>query len=172
MNLPHPLALPHAEGPVFSLDQTAMEHALEASRVNPRRRIMLPLNRSETEGVQRLVNFLQSDSFLRVHRHPMPECVECLAILQGRMGFLTFNDAGDILTENCLVAGDAASCMVDIDQGVWHTLVPLTDDIVLLEIKRGPYDAKTDKQFASWCPMPETPEAAVWLRKMQARFGM
>jgi hypothetical protein len=50
--------------------------------------------------------------------------------------------------------------------------VPLTDDIVLLEIKRGPYDAKTDKQFAGWCPMPDTPEAAMWLRKMQAGFGM
>jgi len=165
------MALPRVEGPVFSLDPRAMEHALEASRVNPRRRIMLPLNRSETEGVQRLVNFLQCDSFLQVHRHPMPECAECLAILQGRMGFLTFDDAGAILTQNCLVAGDAGSCMVDIDQGVWHTLVPLSDDIVLLEIKRGPYDARTDKQFANWCPIPGTPEAMAWLREMQARFG-
>lgn len=172
MNPPHPLALPRPAGPVFSLDPAALEHALEASRINARRRIMLPVNRSDAEGVQRLVNFLQRDSFLRAHRHPMPECVECLAILQGELGFLTFDDAGHILTSHRLIAGQAAASMIDIEQGVWHTLVPLTDDIVLLEIKRGPYDVKTDKQFASWCPMPDTPEAATWLRKMQARFEM
>jgi cupin fold WbuC family metalloprotein len=87
------------------------------------------------------------------------------------MGFLTFDDAGNILTTHRLVAGNVESCMVDIEQGVWHTLVPLTDDIVLLEIKRGPYDAKTDKQFATWCPQEGTPEAATWLRTMQERMN-
>ena len=170
MNAPQPLALPRVTGPVFALDGATVTQALAASRVNQRRRIMLPVNRSEAEGVQRMVNFLQRDSYLRAHRHPLPECAECLAILQGAMGFLTFDDAGNILTTHTLVAGDAASCMVDIEQGVWHTLVPLTDDIVLLEIKRGPYDARTDKQFAEWSPQDGTPEAAVWLREMQARF--
>jgi cupin fold WbuC family metalloprotein len=120
MKPPHPLALPRIEGPVFSLDEATVELALEASRVNARRRIMLPVNRTETEGVQRLVNFLQRDSFLRAHRHPMPECVECLAILQGEMGFLTFDDAGNILTSHRLIAGEAASCMIDIDEPWCH----------------------------------------------------
>ena len=44
-------------------------------------------------------------------------------------------------------------------------------NIVLLEIKRGPYDAKTDKQFAEWCPREGTPEAAEWLKIMQAKFA-
>ena len=166
-----PLALPRIDGPVFSLDAAALAEGVRASRESPRRRIMLSMNRSETEGVQRMINFIQRDSFLRAHRHPMPECVECLAMLQGAMGFLTFDNAGNILTSHHLVAGDPASCMVDIEQGVWHTLVPLSDDIVLLEIKRGPYDAKTDKQFAEWCPREETPEAAEWLKMMQAKFA-
>ena len=170
MSAAHPLSLPRATGATFALDQAALDHALEASRTNPRRRIMLPVNRSQTEGVQRLLNFIQHDSFLRAHRHPMPDCVECLAVLQGAMGFLTFDDAGNILTSHRLVAGDAASCMVDIEQGLWHTLVPLADDNVVLEIKRGPYDAKTDKQFAEWCPQEGTPEAAAWLRDMQERL--
>ena len=166
----HPLALPRVEGQVFALERDTVDHALEASRKNRRRRIMLPVNRSETEGVQRLVNFVQRDSFLRAHRHPMPEAVECIAVLQGEVGFLTFDDAGNILTSHRLVAGDPASCVVDIEQGVWHTLVPLGDDNVMLEIKRGPYDAKRDKQFAAWCPHEGTAEAAQWLRAMQLRF--
>ena len=126
------------------------KHYVDPDRVKPRLMLLSALN------------FIQRDSFLRAHRHPMPDCVECLAVLQGAMGFLTFDDAGNILTSHRLVAGDAASCMVDIEQGVWHTLVPLADDNVVLEIKRGPYDAKTDKQFAEWCPQEGTPEAAAW----------
>jgi hypothetical protein len=41
---------------------------------------------------------------------------------------------------------------------------------VVLEIKRGPYDARTDKQFAEWCPGEGTPEAAQWLCAMQQQF--
>jgi cupin fold WbuC family metalloprotein len=165
-----PLALPRAAGPVFALDRDTLDRALEASRRSSRRRIILPVNRSDTEGVQRMLNFVQRDSFIRAHRHPLPEAVECLAVLQGEIGFLTFDDAGNILTSHRLVAGDPASCLIDVEQGVWHTLVPLADDSVVLEIKRGPYDAKGDKQFAAWCPPEGTPEAAPWLRAMQLRF--
>jgi cupin fold WbuC family metalloprotein len=152
------------------LDRAMLDHALEASRVSPRRRIMLPVNRTETEGVQRLVNFLQRDSYARPHRHPMPECVECVAMLQGSMAFLTFDEAGNILTVHKLIAGDAAACMLDIEQGVWHTLVPLTNDCAVLEIKRGPYNAKTDKQFAPWSPEEGTAESMAWLQEMQKRL--
>ena len=127
---------------------------------------MLRVNRNDTEGVQRLVNFLQRGSYIRSHRHPMPECTENVAVLQGAILFLTFDDAGTILTSHTLTAGDAGACMIDIEQGVWHTFVALADDTVVLEIKRGPYDAKTDKQFASWSPDEGTAEADEWIRKM------
>lgn len=124
---------------------------------------MLPVNRCDAEGTQRLINFLQAGSYIRAHRHPMPECAENVCVLQGELLFLTFDDAGAVLTSHRLVAGNAASCMVDIDQGVWHTFVPLVDDTVVLEIKRGPYDAKTDKEFAEWSPAEGSDAAEGWL---------
>lgn len=131
---------------------------------------MLPMNRSTTEGVQRLVNYIQRGSYIKPHLHPMPECIENLAVLQGAMGVIVFDESGTVLEAHHLIAGDAASSMIDIEQGVWHTLVPLADDTVILEIKRGPYDAKTDKSFAPWAPDEGTPEAQAWLRRMEALF--
>lgn len=163
-----PLSLPRITGPVFALDEEALRQGVEASRASPRRRIMLTMNRSDDEGVQRLINFLQAGSYIRAHRHPRPENVENATVLQGSVLALIFDETGNILSSHRLVAGKAASCMIDIEQGVWHTFLPLEDDTVVLEIKRGPYDAKTDKEFAEWSPVEGSEEAAAWVRKMMA----
>jgi cupin fold WbuC family metalloprotein len=67
-------------------------------------------------------------------------------------------------------AGNPASCLVDIEPGVWHTLVPLADDTVILEIKRGPYDAMTDKTFAAWAPSEGSDEACGYLKQLEGEF--
>lgn len=162
----YPLALPRITGPVFMLDEEHLRRGLEAARNSPRLRIMQQVNRTDTEGVQRLVNFMHRGSYFRAHRHPRPECVENLTVVQGSILFLTFDAAGNVATSHKLRAGDPGSCMLDIEQGVWHTLAPLADDTVVVEIKRGPYDAKTDKEFAPWSPAEGTAEAAAWLKAM------
>lgn len=167
----HPLALPRAEGPVFLLDEATLERGLRASRESPRRRIMLPVQRSATEGVQRLLNFLQRGTYARPHFHPAPEGVEHVVVVKGAIGFLVFDEAGSVKVASRLEAGNPAGCLIDIEQGVWHTLVALADDTVIVEIKRGPYDAATDKIFAAWAPGEGAPEAAAFLRGLEAHFA-
>ena len=90
--------------------------------------------------------------------------------MKGAAGFLTFDDRGEVKSAHKLVAGNPAGCLIDIEQGLWHTLVPLADDTVVLEIKRGPYCAATDKQFAPWAPEENAPTAADYLRSLVALF--
>lgn len=168
---PYPLSLPPVAGDVFVLDEAALQRGIAASRESPRRRIMLPLQRSAGDRVQRLVNFLQRSSYIRPHQHPQPGCIENIAVLQGTLVLLTYDETGVVLSAHRLTAGQPAACMVDVEQGVWHTLVPLADDTVVLEIKHGPYDAATDKRFAEWAPLEGTPEAAEWMRTMEASYA-
>ncbi|MEQ1853621.1 MAG: WbuC family cupin fold metalloprotein [Chthoniobacteraceae bacterium] len=166
----YPLALPRVEGPVFALDGAMLERGLKASRESPRRRIMLPMHRSAGEHVQRLLNFMQPGSYARPHLHPKAENIEHVVTIKGVAGFVVFDDQGNVTGAHRLEAGNPASCLIDIEQGVWHTLVPLSDDMVALEIKRGPYDAATDKRFAPWAPEENSPEAANYLRRLEAVF--
>jgi len=170
MTQPFPLALPVVEGPVFVLDSATLERGVKASHESPRRRIMLPVHRSAGEGIQRLLNFLQLGSYARPHLHPAPENIEHVVVVQGAVGFLTFDEHGRVKTAHKLSAGNPAGCLIDIEQGLWHTLVPLADDTVVLEIKRGPYCAATDKKFAPWAPEENAPEAAEYLRRLVALF--
>ncbi len=165
-----PLSLPKAEGPVFTLDQAALERGIAASRESPRRRIIMPVHRSGTEGVQRMLNFMQRGSYARPHCHPNPENIETAIPLRGVFGFVVFHADGQIHSAHLLEAGNPGSCLIDIEPYLWHTVVPLAEDSVLLEIKRGPYNAATDKQFAEWAPQEGAPEAPEFLRSLEAIF--
>ena len=132
---------------------------------------MLPIHRASDEGVQRMLNFMQRGSYARPHFHPKPENIEHVVVVNGVAGFLVFDESGRVLSAHRLEAGNPASCLLDIEQGVWHTIVPLSDDMVGLEIKLGPYDAATDKKFAPWAPEEDSPGAAAYLRGLEAMFA-
>jgi cupin fold WbuC family metalloprotein len=163
-----PVALPRIEGPVFALDAETIEHGLRASRESPRRRIMLRVHRSDTEGVQRLLNFMQHASYAQPHCHPAPENIETVVVLRGAVGVFIFTPTGAVQSAHRLVAGDAGACLVDIEPGVWHTIAALVEEAVVLEIKRGPYHAATDKTFAPWAPAEGSAGAAEYLRGLEA----
>jgi cupin fold WbuC family metalloprotein len=165
------LTLPRVEGPAFVLDSATIERGNVAAKASPRRRIIMQIHRSDTEGVQRMLNFMQRGSYARPHCHPAPENTETLAVLKGSVGFLVFEPGGSVRSAHRLAAGNPASCLVDIERGVWHTLVPLADDAVVLEIKRGPYCAETDKTFASWSPEEGTAESSSYLKQLESHFG-
>lgn len=165
-----PLSLPGVKGDVFALDGSTIQRGVEVSRQSPRRRIILPLHRSEMEAVQRMLNIMQRGSYARPHCHPGPENIENVTVLQGAVGFIVFEPIGAVRSAHRLDAGNPASCLLDIEPGVWHTLVPLADDTVILEIKRGPYHAATDKTFAAWAPEEGSPSAPDYLRQLEALF--
>ncbi len=166
-----PQNLPRAEGPAFALDADTLAGGMAAARASDRQRIMMKVHRSDREGVQRLVTFMLPGSYAQPHCHPAPEAIETVVVLQGCAGFVVFAPAGEVLAAHRLMAGDPAACLVDIEAGVWHTVVPLAEDTVVLEIKRGPYDAATDKTFASWAPVEGTAEAPEYVRKLEGLFA-
>ena len=48
----------------------------------------------------------------------------------------------------------------DIPAGWYHTIVSLQRGSVFYEVKAGPYETAKAKEFASWAPGDNTPEAA------------
>jgi cupin fold WbuC family metalloprotein len=156
---------------VFVLDAAMLDRGIAAAAASPRRRIILPIHRSGAEGVQRLLNFMQRGSYARPHCHPAPENIESVTVLKGAIGFLIFEpETGKVLSAHRLAAGSPEGALIDIEPGVWHTLVPLADDTVVLEIKRGPYCAETDKTFAPWAPEENAPDANRYLKDLEANF--
>jgi len=160
------LAFPNVSGEIFALDADLLRRGIEASRESPRRRMILPIHRRQDDPVQRLLNFLQPGTYLRPHAHLQNGASETIFVMQGAIGFVSMNENGSSPRPVRLVSGG----LLDIIPGVWHTLLALESDTVILEIKRGPYSAEEDKVFAPWAPPEGHPSAPAFLARYRALF--
>ena len=155
------LAMSNPSGPVFELTPAILEEGLAESRLSPRRRMLLPIHREGDDLVQRMINFMQPGTYIQAHQHPRDWASETILVMSGVLGFITFDEDGKVITVSRLVAGD----LIDIEARVWHGVLALAPDTVILEIKRGPYD-DTDKVFAEWAPAENAegaPDYLSWL---------
>jgi len=157
-------ALPHVEGDLFQLDERTLQRGIEASRASARRRMILPLHRQQEAPVQRMLNFFQPGTYVRPHLHPLDGAIETIHVLRGRLGFCLFDEEGRI-TERFDLRADGLG-LIDIEPRIWHGMVALESDTVILEIKQGPYCEATDKVFAEWAPA----EGASGFKKVTARL--
>ncbi|MDF1751578.1 MAG: WbuC family cupin fold metalloprotein [Verrucomicrobiales bacterium] len=159
------LALPNVTGDLFVLDPEMLEKGLEGSRQSPRKRIILPIHREQSDLVQRMLNFFQPGTYVTPHHHPNESASETVFVLQGSLGLLIFEESGELRSKHLLTRGS----LIDIAPGVWHGMVILEADTVILEAKRGPYD-DTDKHFASWAPAEGEEGAAELVKEYEKLF--
>ncbi|ATB30237.1 WbuC family cupin fold metalloprotein [Melittangium boletus] len=162
-------ALTAPEGTLVILSRSQVDEAAEASRASPRQRIILPLHKHESEGLQRMLNVVQPDSYVRPHRHLDPPRSESWVVLRGAVAFFTFEEDGRVRDCVRLEAG-GERFGVDLGPGPFHGLVALVPDTVLFEAKNGPYSLANDKSFAPWAPEEGAPEARDYLHHLRAEF--
>lgn len=130
------------------LDQALFDRVAAEARSIPRLRRNHNLH-AEADPVQRFLNVMQPGTYVRPHRHlrSRPGAgFECFVVLQGAIGLLLLDEKGVVQQRERLVAGGPVRG-VQIGEGLFHTLVALEADSVMLEIKEGPYEPTADKDF-------------------------
>jgi cupin fold WbuC family metalloprotein len=162
-----PLAFDAPVGSVVTINDLIVRMAIEGSRESPRKRMILPFHEGDDDPLQRMLNVLQPGSYVQPHRHLSPPKAEPIIVLRGALQVVTFDEAGRIERRINLRAG-SGTVGVDIRPGVFHTFFALEEDTVLFEVKPGPYEALSDKDFASWAPKEGTPEASLYLKDLIA----
>lgn len=159
------LALENPIGPVFRLSPEILEEGLAASHSSPRKRMLFPMHRGAEDIVQRMVNFLQPGTYIQPHHHPRDFASETILVMQGEMGFVVFDGEGEVQSAHRLGVGE----VIDIEARVWHGVLALAPDTVILEIKRGPYD-ESDKVFANWAPAENADGMAEYQASLESLF--
>lgn len=162
-------AFDNATGSVWVADEKIIRRGVLASRKSERRRIILPIHRQQDAPVQRMLNFLQPETYVRPHLHPRPEAVETIFVIQGALVFFIFDETGSVLRVERL--GEAHPCrLLDLEPQVWHSFVVSEPDTVILETKLGPYDTKLDKIFAPWAPEEGSQEAQHLIENWKEKY--
>lgn len=157
--------------PFKLLTQDLLNDVAHEARTSPRLRKNYNFHEL-SEKVQRFVNVLQPGTYVRPHRHLRTVDVngfEFFLVLQGEIGILLFDETGqECHTERISAQGPVRG--IELAEGIYHTLVALVPDTVVLELKEGPYQQSTDKQFLKMFPQEGTSEAKAIVQTWQHIF--
>ena len=137
------------------------------ARKAPRLRVNYNFHKSMEDNPHRFLNVIAKNSYIRPHGHLSVPKDESFILLSGELVYCIFNDDVNIVQAEKL---DGKQCIgVDISAGEWHNLICLSETCVCYEVKPGPYQKLTDKDFASWAPAENTPEAPVYLKELTVK---
>ena len=142
---------------IQTLDRQLVDSLIAEAKQSPRRRMNHNYHQSFEENPHRFLNVMLRGSYFTPHRHLKPPKHESFLVLQGEVGFVAFDETGQVtntyrLTPEGLIGNSDAVMGIDIPPGVWHCLVVISEVAVCYEVKPGPYDPNSDKEFADWAP--------------------
>ncbi|WP_347901984.1 WbuC family cupin fold metalloprotein [Pseudomonas purpurea] len=150
------------------LDQTLFTELAEKAAANPRGRQHHNFHQME-EPCHRMAVGLQPATYIPPHRHLSDDKAETLLVLQGRLGVLIFDEAGQVVAKRVLQGG-GDTLGVDLPAGVYHGLVVLEANSVMFECKSGPYRPVGEGEHAHWAPREGEPGVAEYHAWMRAQF--
>ncbi|MBM9590482.1 WbuC family cupin fold metalloprotein [Leptospira sp. 201903075] len=123
---------------------------------------------AESEVYQRFLNVLSKNTYIPPHRHLSDPKPETFVVLEGEIGFLIFKENGEI-QESHKLSASGPKRGIDLQPGVWHSLVCLSENAVCFEGKSGPYDPTVDKEFHPHYPLegdPKVKDTITWYESL------
>jgi cupin fold WbuC family metalloprotein len=143
------------------IDESLLDATIARAQNAPRGRINHNFHPDLSANPHRFLNAWTRGSYAAPHRHLVVPKPESFVVLRGELALFIFDDAGKVTETHIL--GRNGVIGIDLEPGLWHTVTALTETAVCFEVKAGPYDAATDKEFAPWAPREGDPAAAAYL---------
>jgi cupin fold WbuC family metalloprotein len=147
------------------IDQDLFETVAAKAALAARRRVNHNFHPSAQANPHRFLNVLLEGTYVRPHRHLDPPKDETFLVLEGAAAVLLFNDSGEVTATHCLGMSSEHGHLwgIDIAAGIWHTILALSPRVICFEVKPGPWDPATDKDFAPWAPAEDDPHRESYL---------
>ncbi len=147
------------------IDQVLLEQITKKALNSPRKRMNHNFHQPE-DVIQRFLNAIEPDSYIRPHRHVNPDREEIFLVLKGKGAVVLFDNSGT--TEGIhLLDASLGFWGVDIPGGLYHAIVSIEPGSVFYEVKQGPYNPNADKGFAPWSPKEGSEEAIEYLNHLK-----
>lgn len=133
------------------ITRTLLEETARRAAESPRRRINYNFHSGPTDNPHRFFNVLLEGTYVRPHRHCDPPKAETFLVLEGTAVLFIFDDAGNV-TGRYELSADGETFGIDLPPNTWHSIAALTPRVLCFEVKPGPWEPATDKEFAEWAP--------------------
>jgi len=152
------------------LDEELFDRMLAAASESDRGRLNFNFHPDAKSNPHRFLNVMCRGTYVTPHRHLHPPKSESFLILRGEVAFFLFDDGGQVTQAHVLrgLDGTGGPYGIDVESGHWHMLAVLSEHAVCYEVKPGPWDPATDKEFAPWAPAEGTAGCQDYLSRLIA----
>ena len=124
---------------------------ISRAKLSPRRRMNYNFHSHLDDPLQRMLNCLETDTYVQPHKHESPDKCEAFILLKGKLLVVEFDNDGQVTSHAMLEAG-TDTYGAEIAPRVYHCIIALETGTVVYEVKDGPYSPLNDKNFALWAP--------------------
>ena len=131
----------------MKITQAILDKLTSEAKVSPRLRMNLDLRNSSEDQSQRMLNAIEPESQLPIHRHQKTS--ETMVCLRGRLQVEFYDELERICTDSFVIEPNGVNVAVSIPMGVWHTVHALESGTCILEMKDGKYEPLQDVDILS-----------------------
>ena len=136
---------------------------------NSERRRAPKILHKKGDYLNKVFNFVLSDSYMHPHLHPSKEKIEKMYLIHGSFALIIFDDKGKVTESIILEKGKKE--FIDVPAFTWHTYVMLSDKVIIYETMEGFYDPKTWKVLASWAPEESSQRSLLYLESLKKNIN-
>ena len=122
----------------MKITQALLDKLTEEAKASPRLRMNLDLRNSADDQSQRMLNAIEPDSVVPIHRHQKSS--ETVVCLRGRVVEEYYDELERTCTETIELSPNGPVVALNIPAGQWHTLRSIESGSVILEVKDGAYE--------------------------------
>ena len=116
----------------------------EQAKASPRLRINYDLRTTPGDSSQRMLNAIEPDSFIPIHRHT--KSTECIVLLRGK-GVQYLYTSLDKAPGGVILSANGPLRMMVVEKGQWHRFQSLESGTVIFECKDGPYEPISEEDI-------------------------
>lgn len=108
----------HKRG-IIKITQAILDKLTEEAKASVRLRMKLDLMDSDTDGSQRMLNAIEPESIIPIHRHQKTS--ETMVCLKGKLRVEYYDEHERICSDSFVIESGGFNVAVCIPIGVWHT---------------------------------------------------
>jgi len=153
------------------IDKKLINQLCTSAKNSERLRKNFNLHDELSDTLQRLLNAMQPGTYIQPHKHENPDKREVFIVLQGRLLLVTYNDLGEI-SNHIILDSTNGNFGAEIPACTWHSIIILHADTVVFEVKDGPYEPISDKNFAPWAPKEGSADCSIFNQNILTKLSI
>ena len=146
-----------------------LDELSQKAKNSNRKRLNYNFHDDLADPINRMLNAFEPGTYIQPHRHENPDKREVFIVLRGSLVVAFFDDSGKPI-DFILLDPKHGTYAIEVPPRVWHSVISLEHGTVVYEIKDGPYQQITDKNFASWAPKEGHPDCDEYLSSLTDKY--